>query len=249
MNTIFKKTLLIIFIIIFLLIFSICAYIIIHDFLECKENNQDTLELIEDAIDTNIKGEDNKSDIEKSINWNYLKSVNEDIIAWIEIENTNINYPILKDNNNLYYLKHSYNKKYNSNGSIFTVDAKPFENDETLIYGHNMRNGTMFSILGNYLDRNYLNSHQNIKIYTPFQNYNCQIFSVYSIGIASENNNIKLLEFNDRINYYKNASKYKIEIAEPIHKIIKLSTCSYLNTKKNPTDQRYYIIANLISTK
>ena len=76
MNTIFKKTLLIIFIIIFLLIFSICAYIIIHDFLECKENNQDTLELIEDAIDTNIKGEDDKSDIEKSINWNYLKSVN-----------------------------------------------------------------------------------------------------------------------------------------------------------------------------
>lgn len=149
MNTIFKKTLLIIFIIIFLLIFSICAYIIIHDFLECKENNQDTLELIEDAIDTNIKGEDDKSDIEKSINWNYLKSVNEDIIARIEIENTNINYPILKDNNNLYYLKHSYNKKYNSNGSIFTVDAKPFENDETLIYGHNMRNGTMFSILGN----------------------------------------------------------------------------------------------------
>ena len=67
----------------------------------------------------------------------------------MDIREKDVNYVILQDNDNLKYLKHSYNGSYNSNGSIFTVDAKPFENDETLIYGHNMRNGTMFSILGN----------------------------------------------------------------------------------------------------
>ena len=87
-----------------------------------------------------------------------------DIVAWIEIENTPVNYPILKDNNNLYYLKHNFNKKYNSNGSIFTLNKDFIQDDEVIIYGHNMRNKTMFSILGNYLNTNFLKEHQIMKI-------------------------------------------------------------------------------------
>ena len=241
-----NKILGILLILIFLIVFSLCLYLFLKDYFEFKENNADTEELIDNAIEITIDAKD--EDVKTSINWEYLKSTNSDIIGWIEIEDTNINYPILKDNDSLYYLKHSYNKKYNSNGSIFTLENKPFEDEETLIYGHNMKNKTMFSQLGNYLDINYLYSHRNIKIYTPNQNYIGEIFSCYSIGIESENSAIKSLDFNERIKYYKEKSRHKIEFTDEINKIIKLSTCSYINARTHPTNQRYYIIANLIPT-
>lgn len=233
-----KKILVIMLILIFIVVFSICVYLLLKDLQELNESNESTENLIEESIEIN---EDTQ---EKKIDWDYLKSVNEDIVAWIEIEDTNINYPILKDKD-VYYLKHSFDKKYNSNGSIFTTDLLPFEEDETIVYGHNMRNGSMFSNLGNYLDKDFLYSHLKFKIYTPNGNYEASVFSVYSIGIGIENNNIKSLDFNERIKYYEKTSKYYIENNDNINKIVKLSTCSYINAKTRPTDQRYYIIASL----
>jgi len=234
-----RKVTIILFILIFIVIFSICSYILLKDFKESDENNKSTENLIDESIEVN---EDTQ---EKEIDWNYLKSVNEDIIAWIEIEDTNISYPILKDKD-LYYLRHSFNKQYNSNGSIFTTNNNPFEDEETIVYGHNMKNGSMFSKLGNFLDEDFLYSHLKFKIYTPSKNYEAYIFSVYSIGVVTESSNIKTLDFEERIDYYKNASKYSIDNVENIEKIVKLSTCSYINAKTRPTDQRYYIIANLV---
>lgn len=109
--------------------------------------------------------------------------------------------------------------------------------------------GSMFSILSKYMDKNFLDTHQKIKIYTPTVNYEGTIFSVYSTGIENENNNIKNLDFNERIEYYKKSSKHRIDIEGNPVKIIKLSTCSYINAKTTPTDQRYYIIANIIPTE
>lgn len=232
-----KKVMVILIILIFSVVFSICSYILLKDFKESDENNKSTENLIEESIEVN---EDTQ---EKEIDWDYLKSVNEDIIGWIEIEDTNISYPILKDDN-LYYLKHSFNKKYNSNGSIFTTNNNPFEDEETIIYGHNMKNGSMFSNLGKFLDEEFLYSHLKFKIYTPEKNYEAYIFSVYSIGVETESSNIKTLDFEARIDYYKKASKYSIDI-DNVEKIVKLSTCSYINAKTRPTDQRYYIIASL----
>jgi len=234
-----KKVVVILFILIFIAIFSICSYILVKDFKESDENNKLTENLIEESIEIN---EDTQ---EKEIDWDYLKSVNEDIIAWIEIEDTNISYPILKDEN-LYYLKHSFDKQCNSNGSIFTTNKNPFKDEETTIYGHNMKNGKMFSNLGKFLDVNFLYSHLKFKIYTPEKDYEAYIFSAYSIGVEKESSNIKMLDFAERINYYKKASKYNIDTTEKIEKIIKLSTCSYINAKTRPTDQRYYIIANFV---
>ena len=236
---IYKKILVIISITIFFIIFCISSYIILKDLHEFNENNKTTQNLIDNCI--KIHEETQK----RGIDWDYLKSVNEDIVAWIEIEGTNINYPILKDKD-LYYLKHSYDKKYNSNGAIFTTNIAPFEENETIVYGHNMKNGSMFSNLANYLNEKFLYSHLKFKVYTPVCDYEATIISVYSINIETENNNIKLLNFDERIKYYKQISKYHIENNDNIKKIIKLSTCSYINAKRVPTEQRYYIIANLI---
>lgn len=234
-----KKLLIIITILACIVSLIIVGYIFIKDYLECNSNNEDIDDLVDEVFIENSSKEENK------IDWNNLKSINEDIIGWIEIEGTDINYPILKDNDNLYYLKHNYLKKYNSNGSIFTLDINPFEDCETLLYGHNMKNGTMFSILGKYLDKDFLLSHQKIKIYTPNKIYEGVIFSVYSIGIGTEKNNISNLSFDEKIEYYKKTSQIKVDNVEITNKIVKLSTCSYINSRTRPTDQRYYIIATL----
>ena len=194
-----KNVSIILLIFILTIVFYISCYILLKDLKEYKESDKSTEKLIEESIE--IKEETQK----RSIDWEYLKSINKDIIAWIEIENTKIDYPILKDKD-VYYLKHTFDKKYNSNGSIFTTNSYPFEDKETIVYGHNMKNGSMFSDLGKYLNKDFLNSHFNFKIYTPTCNYEARIFSVYSIGVETESNNIKSLNFEDRIEYYKKAS-------------------------------------------
>ena len=234
------KTIIIIFLItLCLIIFTLSIIILIKDFVAYKENNNSTQQLIQDVVQVDETTE------ESYINWQQLQKINSDIVGWIEIQNTSINYPILKDNN-LYYMNHSYDKKYNKNGSIFTTNDAPFIEQETVIYGHNMKNGTMFSELGKYLKKDFLDSNNIIKIYTPTGDYECEIFSVYSTCIDDENNNIKSLNFEERIEYYKKSSKYSITNVENISKIVKLSTCSYINAKTIPTDQRYYILASII---
>lgn len=230
-------------ILLFVVTLIISSYYLVKDFLEYKSSNDDNKELVKDVIDYTDNKEEKEDKI--MINWDRLYEINKDIIGWIKIENTNINYPILKDDENLKYLKHSYNEKYNNNGSIFTLNADPFNDENTVIYGHNMKNGTMFSELSKYMNKNFFDEHSTILIYTKNQNYKATVFSCYSTGVNQEEKNIKELDFEDEIEYYKKASKYKVNNMENIKKIIKLSTCSYLNNHTTPTNQRYYIIAML----
>ena len=219
-------------------------YVLINKQIEDKENNNLVEQLIEDVIVEKEVENENTHEDTLSIDWNKLKEINEDIIAWIKIEGTNINYPILKDKD-LYYLKHSYNKQWNSNGSIFVMNNKPFEENKTVVYGHNMRNGIMFSELGKYLDEDFFYAHRNFEIYTQGKNYKATVLSCYSIGVNAEENNIKDLDFDEEIQYYKNKSKYEVNNIENVKKIVKLSTCSYLNNRRIPTDQRYFVIAKI----
>jgi len=218
----------------------ISLYLLIKDFCAFKESNEATTKLIEEVII-----EDNNEE-DSAIDWQKLDNINKDIIGWIKIENTNIDYPILKDDDNLKYLNRSYDGKYNKNGSIFTLDNSPFQDNETIIYGHNMKSGIMFSELSKYMKKDFYDKHKYFIIYTKDCNYKATIFSCYSIGIDEEENNIKLLDFEEKIEYYKKTSIFsKEENIGEIKKIVKLSTCSYLNNHTTPTDQRYYIVAKL----
>ena len=215
-------------------------YILIKDFFEFKKSNDTNVKLIEEVII-----EENNEEI-SVVDWQKLENINKDIIGWIKIANTNIDYPILKDDDSLKYLNRSYDGKYNKNGSIFTLNNNPFQDNVTIIYGHNMKSGIMFSELSKYMKKDFLYKHKYFTIYTKDHTYQATIFSCYSIGIDEEEKNIKLLNFEEEVDYYKKASLYSAEenIGE-IKKIVKLSTCSYLNNHTTPTDQRYYIVAKL----
>lgn len=224
-------------VIVFMIMLVISLIFFTEDFLKYIESNNASNQLIEDII--------TKENDEIKIDWKRLESINADVVGWIRIEDTNINYPILKDNHNLKYLKHSFNGEHNKNGSIFTLNNSPFEEELTVIYGHNMRNGIMFSELSKYMNEEFLNTHYTFEIYTKNQNYKATIFSCYSIAEDVEEANIKSLDFKDEIEYYKKISKYTINNIGKIEKIIKLSTCSYINSQYSPTEQRYYIVAKL----
>ena len=187
---------------------------------------------------------------EKSlIDWNEIENINQDIIGWIEIEDTNINYPILQDDNSLNYLYHSFDNNYDKNGSIFTINDNPFIDKETVLFGHNMKSGLMFSDLKNYLNKEFFINHQEFMIYTKNQNYTAKIFSAYSIGVKEEEENIKDLNFDEKIKYYKDKSSIKVDDINNIEKVVKLATCSYINNHVKPTNQRYYIIAKIEKEK
>ncbi len=235
-----KRILKIIVFIICIITFVISTFLVIKNYIQDSRNEKANEELKEEVIINN------ESDNAEKIDWNKFNEINKDIIGWIEIPNTNINYPILKDDN-LYYLTHNFERKANKNGSIFLRNINLFEDQEITIYGHNMQNGTMFSKLDQYMDKDFFDKHSKIYIYTKECTYEGEIFSVYSKGVNQEVEDIKTLDIKEKIEYYKAQSVHLKEIDVDIekNKLVKLTTCSYMNAKTTPTDQRYYVIAKI----
>ena len=98
-----------------------------------------------------------------------LSSINSDYIGWIQIDGTNINYPIVQGQDNSKYLSTTFSGDQNKSGAIFMDyrNTDGFNGGFPIIYGHNMKDGSMFAALHNYLDDNFLTQHPEITIVTP----------------------------------------------------------------------------------
>ena len=149
-----KKILLII-----LTIIAIFSFIkIIIYYINSYQNKKTNQELIEKSIEK----------IDNKFKINYSKINNEDVVGWIIMNQNKINYPILKSNDNDFYLTRDYNKKHNQSGSIF-MDFRnnDFKDKNTVIYGHSMLDGTMFGSLRETFKKGYFDTKNNnyIKIY------------------------------------------------------------------------------------
>ncbi|MEE0683869.1 MAG: class B sortase [Bacilli bacterium] len=123
------------------------------------------------------------------VDFSKLKEKNSDTVAWIKVEGTNINYPVVQTTDNSYYLNHSYRKKENKAGWVF-MDYRnnPVEwNSNTIIYAHSRYDSTMFGSLKKILTDKWLKNKDNyiVKFSTPYENTMWQVFSVYSIESES----------------------------------------------------------------
>ena len=108
--------------------------------------------------------------------------VNEDIYAWVYVPGTKVDYPILqRSGNNDFYLDHDLNGKKASCGSIYTenYNEKDFNDNHTVVYGHNMKNGSMFKSLRNYDDKDFFEENKYIYIYTEADTRVYEIFGAY----------------------------------------------------------------------
>ena len=106
---------------------------------------------------------------EFTVDFSGLKELNPDCIGWIRFENIDINYPIMQGEDNEYYLKHTFKKTEHVAGSIFLdKDNSPdFTNRKTILYGHNMKDGSMFQGLHKYESESYLQEHNKVYLYLP----------------------------------------------------------------------------------
>jgi sortase B len=121
----------------------------------------------------------------RTLDWDELHEQNEDIYAWIYIPNTNIDYPILQHPTDLnYYIDYNIDGTKGYPGCICTqyYNSKDFNDPNTIVYGHNMKNGTMFRTLHNYEDEEFFNDNPYVYIFTPETTYVYEIFAACTVS-------------------------------------------------------------------
>ncbi len=120
--------------------------------------------------------------VEIPIDFRSLQAQNPDVYAWIRVPGTEVDYPILQSpDDNSYYLDHDINRTEAAAGAIFTenYNTKTFEDPNTVIYGHDMKNGTMFQSLHRYMDRSFFDANRDVTIYMPDKILHYRIFAAY----------------------------------------------------------------------
>ena len=161
-----------------------------------------------------------------------LQAQNSDTVGWIEIPGTGISYPLMQTGDDSYYLNHTFSKKINSAGSIFveTLNSADFTDLHTIIYGHNMKNGSMFAGLKNYESPSYLVAHPTVYIDLADGTHAYQIFSVYESPSESDSYTIGFApdeQYETFLQTLKSRSSYDtgVTVTKDDY-IITLSTCT-----------------------
>lgn len=180
---------------------------------------------------------------------------NNDMVGWIKIDDTKINYPVMqsKDNPN-FYLKHGFDKKYTNYGCHYVQENCDMEqpSDNIVIYGHNMNDGSMFSTLTKYKSKEFWESHKYITFDTLTDKQNYEVIAAFKTVVYTDNadsfkyyqfvNAETAEEFNAYIGKCKELSLYDTGLnAEYGDKLITLSTCEY-----SRTNGRFVVVARLV---
>lgn len=211
----------------------ISSYLI---FKEKKQNEkqENTFEDLIEIVEENIENQE-----ERKIDINKLYEENKDIVGWLKIDNTTINYPIMQNiNDPNYYLHRDFYKNYSSYGTPYMAKQCNLNSDNIVIYGHHMKNNKMFGELEKYKSKDFYNNHKIITFTTLEKEYSYEIFVVFKTTVYTKNTfryyeNINFENkkmYNDFINICKDKSLYQtgIEIKDK-EKLITLSTCEYSN--------------------
>lgn len=197
-----------------------------------KKDTKENKNLLDD-LSSVVKIDNNKY----IIDFNNLKKTNSDTIAYIKVNNTKIEYPVVKHTDNDYYLNHNFEKKVNSGGWIFAHYQNRFDGSDKniVLFGHNMKDGSMFGTLKYTLKSDWQNNPDNLSIIlvTESAQYTYKVFSTYRIKNeeyyirTNFNNDNEYLTF---LNIIKNRSNYNYNIdLTKDDSILTLSTCSSNN--------------------
>lgn len=167
------------------------------------------------------------------VDFSQLIKKNPEVVAWISVAGTNINYPVVQHSDNEYYLNHSFNGSQNGAGWVFLDYRNATESldKNTIIYAHNRKDNSMFGSLKNILNSDWLEKKDNhvVKVSTQYENYLWQVFSVYRIPITSDYLQISFskddifLEFANKIKK-RSIHDFKTTV-NANDKILTLSTC------------------------
>ncbi len=204
----------------------------------------------QDAAHNTPEGETVEVIVERSpiqVDFDTLRAQNSQVIGWIFSPGTVINYPVAQGTDNDYYLYNFIDGTYTGTGTPFldVACAGDFSSDNSVIYGHHMKDGSMFASLSEYRTEGYFAQHPALYLNTPTQNYKIEVFagyvtdpdsSVYTWNFADEES------FLQYIQAARSQSDFQAEVTlEPGDRIVTLSTCTY-----EYYDARYVIQGKLV---
>lgn len=203
-----------------------------------------------DAEDRTGDGEDTKEKKERrqvSLDFTNLQSLYPDTVAWLSSEVLRINYPVMHTVDNDFYIDHLYNGELNAYGALFADyrNKGDFSDQNTVIYGHHMRDGTMFGSLEDYRSQSFYDLYPTMTLYTPEGDYRIEFFSG-----TSEDGDYEFVEFNfdsDEafMNYVQDLrarSEFTSDVeVQPGDRLISLCTCAY-----NRLNARFMLVGKLV---
>ncbi|MDB0438416.1 class B sortase [Clostridioides difficile] len=187
-------------------------------YLKLNKYNQDT------KVSAQLQKKENKKE--------ELSKINKDFKFWLSVDNTNINYPVVQSKDNSYYLDKDFYGKKSISGTLFMdYRNKSLDDQNVIIYGHNMKNKTMFNNLNKFKDEDFFKENNRIKITMDEKEFLYEVFSAYIV--ESDYDYLKT-SFNSESDYQKyidaitSKSLYESNIKVSSNdKIVTLSTCTY----------------------
>ena len=217
--------------------FLVMMIVALINIISWYKDNKNVKEIVKNVSNYLILEDDSYSVKEEIVR------INEDTIGWIKIENTNINYPIVKTDNNTFYLKHDYYKESNSAGWIFMDYRNNLDDQNLVIYGHHRKDGIMFGDVDKLMKKKYYDSNDGkILLVINGEAKYYQIFNVYD---AKSNDNYADRNFDDfeaTLKEFKERSKIDFDSnLEGVKQIVTLSTC-HDNNRDRLVIQAYEIL-------
>ena len=236
-----RDVLLTIALIVAIAVFCYAAFNLYHIYTEYKKGTDEYNQIEEmavterDADSAEVAGPNAQLKPPIEVDFDKLKSVNEDVVGWIYVDALpDISYPIVKGKDNQTYLHQTYEKNYNFAGTIFVdyENSGDFSDCNTLVYGHNMKNGSMFGHLKKFREDDKLYKQDKyFWILTPERNYRYEIISAYTTGVNSDTYTLFKgpgEEFEKYLETIKGYSEIQTDDTDLTikDKIVTLSTCT-----------------------
>ena len=206
-----------------------------YEFKTATKEVQEKFEKVE-AAKSNSKIEKKKEKDREAIEKiEEVKKSYPSIIAWIKVDGTEIDYPIVKGSDNEYYLNHNYKNDYNVFGAIFMDyrNEENFSDQNTIIYGHNNDRGGNFKALHKFEEDGFFEKNKFIEIFSEVGYKKYQIFAVYKAGPYDEFRSPKYSEEDGEklLTYIKERNILKTEVPSEFKDILTLQTCSPKDTR------------------
>lgn len=185
-----------------LAVFLFAGWKLAEAFTEYRRGEENYESILQDAVILPSKEIEDKSEEEMLpvIDWAKLKSMNHDFIGWLYIPDTSIQYPIVSSKDDEYYLSHTFDRTKNSCGSIFMDKSNKtdFTSDNTVLHGHNMKNGTMFGSLRKFEKKEYWEEHPYIWI---IRENTAMKYEIFAVCITEATSDVYTLEFASEKNF------------------------------------------------
>jgi sortase B len=163
-----------------------------------------------------------------------LRAQNDEIVAWVTIDGTKIDYPVVQTTDNKYYLTHTAEKKSASQGAVFMDfrNNRELSDFYTILYGHNLRSGRMFGELVRFKEKDFFDSHRTGTLHTPNKTYKLEIIACSVTKDTSEYYRYAFASPAEReahLTMIRNTATHmaSAKIDPQTDRLVALSTCSY----------------------